>query len=257
MWIMAALTAKEVSYDIHLAENSTTGNITLAESITSGTIGLGTGSSRTGSISIGNAAVAGGAVSISAGTGGSSTLTLQGTNGIALTSAASVSGLLSTTAGITNTNTVITSTPGINFGDATLSDFVTGTFTPSLSFAGTASVTTNSATGKYTRIGNIVFIFAFFDVSLFTGTATNTYMDDLPYTASGRTYLSMDVSICDAFGYSAASSVERRSCRVIPSSTSCEFEREDFATTGTLPIVSGNWNSGTNRTIQVSGWYFI
>jgi hypothetical protein len=69
-------------------------------------------------------------------------------------------------------------------------DYEEGTWTPSLNFGGAAvGITYTTRDGKYTKIGNYVFGTGIIELSN-KGSSTGTaYINDLPYTVSGRGYL--------------------------------------------------------------------
>jgi len=68
----------------------------------------------------------------------------------------------------------------INFGQSTLNNYTEGTWTPSLG----GNTTYNAQSGKYTRVGRLVFVEATINVnSLGTGSTAN--VSGLPYTIAG------------------------------------------------------------------------
>jgi len=99
-----------------------------------------------------------------------------------------------------NTGTVVVSgtTPSLNgitfpstqsaSADAnTLDDYEEGTWTPTLSGSSSApsSVTYNTRTGKYTKIGNVVYVSFRLTLS-FSGGSGNALVTGLPFTASNN-----------------------------------------------------------------------
>lgn len=253
------LNAKSASKSVSIAGNVTTGNINLCPSQTTGTLDLGTGTTRTFNINIGNQAASGGPINISCGTGGTSTLTLQGTP-IVLSNATTISGALAATANTAVTNTVLTSTPGITFGGTTLSTYTeAGSFTPGISFLGGGGGSTTSLTssGTYTRIGNVVVVAIRFEISGFSGTHTSTRITGLPFTSSASVGQFMEVTNCKAFGYGAASSNERRSIRINPSQSYGTLKREDGDASTVLDVVGGNFSGANNLPLEINGFYFV
>jgi len=84
------------------------------------------------------------------------------------------------------TLTAITA-PSINFGDENLSHYDEGTFTPAITFAtvGDLSVVYTSQVGKYTRVGNQVFVsLRVVFTPTFTTSASYLRFTGLPFTAS-------------------------------------------------------------------------
>jgi hypothetical protein len=77
---------------------------------------------------------------------------------------------------------------GISFNSGTniLAFYATGTFTPTMTGAGTAGVTIyNSQVGYYTRIGNMVWVFGHIDVSSATGSGA-VKINGLPFTIKNQ-----------------------------------------------------------------------
>jgi hypothetical protein len=90
-------------------------------------------------------------------------LTMTGTNGITFTAAQTAS---------TNANT--------------LDDYEEGTWTPTWYGSATFGTPSGSASGTYTKIGNMVTVFASFTAINLTGATGNLYVGGLPFTqASG------------------------------------------------------------------------
>lgn len=112
-----------------------------------------------------------------------------------------------------NTPTLITPVLGaatatsINFGDNTLSNYVTGTFTPTLASSGGGTPTYNAQVGAYTRIGNRLF----FSISLTLSTlgtlaAGNISLTGLPIAYAGASQCSVAVW-ADALGATAITQI--------------------------------------------------
>jgi hypothetical protein len=138
-------------------------------------------------------------VTIGDGGGGLEKVLAAGNTGTLATSSINLSHTTSAINLTTNTGTalsvagestltgLITSGGGINFGNDTLSTYITNTWTPVISCVtpGTLSIGYASQTGKYTKIGNTVF--ANFKVTLnaFTaGTASGAVTIGLPVSSS-------------------------------------------------------------------------
>ena len=91
------------------------------------------------------------------------------------------------------------SNAGINFnnssaiGASTLTDYETGTYTPTLSFSVSGSVSYSLNYGSYTKIGNLVTVTAFFVLS---GVSS----------PNGNTTLSLPFNTNSAYGYLSAGS---------------------------------------------------
>ena len=177
-----------VNDGLFIGSGNETGFVHIMPSITTGVLNLASGPSRSGNITIGNAASSG-PIIIDAGTGSmqlaGSTINAQNacyyndgitvntgtatfSDGVVANNAAITQNdvALVTTAGITNTNTAISSVPGITFGGSTLQNYVARTSFDgavySMSAIGTIAVTLTPTThytnfaGWYTRVGDLV-----------------------------------------------------------------------------------------------------
>ena len=252
------LNAKSASTDVSICDNTTVGNVSIGQFLTSGILSIGTSASRTGQISIGNSAVAGAAIKISAGGGGTSALTLQGANGITLSNATTVNGLLSATAGLTNTGGVLSSTSGITFGGSTLSVYTEGTFTPAISIVGGSGVTiaTNTGSGQYTRVGDIVYVWGTLSLSITAGTWTGVELTGLPVTVNGSGFALM-VHNCTAFGYPGDTTKEKRAIHLTDATTKGTFYFEPKAGNSPMVNVDDTYWAGTGTyELQFQGTYF-
>ena len=79
---------------------------------------------------------------------------------------------------------------GISFdsGSNTLSNYATGTFTPTVTNTGSApSVSYTTQTGLYTRVGNKVFVVIQIQLSAYTAGTGNTQISSLPITSNSTT----------------------------------------------------------------------
>jgi hypothetical protein len=73
---------------------------------------------------------------------------------------------------------------GIGFGDETLSKYDEGTWTPTVTSTG-GTITTKTATGKYTRVGNIVSLFIWVEITN-VGTGTGALIVSTPFTSASH-----------------------------------------------------------------------
>jgi len=108
----------------------------------------------------------------------------------------------------------------------TLDDYEEGTFTATLKGTTTNPTTPVTTTGRYTKIGRLVYVDFSFDNISNVGAAGTTYVDGLPFTsitgnpaygicaaysfsfgAAGRTSLSVQVTATSAYIYSSGSDV--------------------------------------------------
>lgn len=81
----------------------------------------------------------------------------------------------------------VASATSINFGGTTLSTYAEGTWTPTVLGVGAAGVTTYiSQVGGYVRIGNLVTVTAYIDISAATGTG-DVSLGGLPFTVKNVT----------------------------------------------------------------------
>lgn len=82
-----------------------------------------------------------------------------------------------------------TATPtvtSINFGGTSLSNYTEGTWTPTIDGAVSGSTTYVAQTGYYTRVGNLVTVQCFLQISAATGTG-NATVGALPFTVKNQT----------------------------------------------------------------------
>lgn len=115
-------------------------------------------------------------------------LTLPSANGTILTTASA-----QTLASPTISGNITMTTGGITFNanpgggtQATLNDYETGTYTPSMGSVG-ATITFGNQQGYYTKIGNIVFASGYMSVSGVSGTTTNAlYLTGLPFVTKNQ-----------------------------------------------------------------------
>ena len=131
----------------------------------------------------------------------------------------------------------------------TLDDYEEGTWTPALKFGGNSTGMTISATGKYTKIGNVVYWTCDFALSAkgsSTGSATIT---GLPFTSFNGTY-----SPAVVWAYDMASLTGSIIYRVASNSTTIDIYQYD-ATGSNNVVTQANFNNASqNRT---AGFYFI
>jgi len=131
----------------------------------------------------------------------------------------------------------------------TLDDYEEGAWTPALKFGGNSTGMTISATGKYTKIGNVVYWTCDFALSAkgsSTGSATIT---GLPFTSFNGTY-----SPAVVWAYDMASLTGSIIYRVASNSTTIDIYQYD-ATGSNNVVTQANFNNASqNRT---AGFYFI
>jgi hypothetical protein len=115
------------------------------------------------------------------GTGGQHTTTFQMAN----TSAGRTVTFPDASGTLLMTGQAINTVPSISFGGSTLSVYQTGSWTPT--DASGASLTFSSATGGYTRIGNMVFAYCQVTYPA-TADASAAKIGSLPYTSANALY---------------------------------------------------------------------
>jgi len=131
----------------------------------------------------------------------------------------------------------------------TLDDYEEGTWTPALKFGGNSTGMTISATGKYTKIGNVVYWTCDFALSAkgsSTGSATIT---GLPFTSFNGTY-----SPAVVWAYDMASLAGSIIYRVASNSTTIDIYQYD-ATGSNNAVTQANFNNASQN--RAAGFYFI
>lgn len=137
----------------------------------------------------------------------------------------------------------------------TLDDYEEGTFTPTLP-AGSTGVTYTAQLGVYTKIGNVVYFYAYVQISAVTsvpGGAGGTVIDGLPFTSRSTSLLYPKLATawngCN-FGGTVAC------CQVTPNTTVISA----LASTNNAGFVdstpSSVWDAGGNW-LAVHGHYYI
>ena len=93
---------------------------------------------------------------------------------------------------------------GISLGNETLSDYDVGTFTPTLSKGSTAIASPNSASGRYVRVGKLLYVELYFFKNPYDGTGSSgtdnwffgglpfSVVEDLAYQSISLNYFSMN-----------------------------------------------------------------
>jgi hypothetical protein len=136
-----------------------------------------------------------------------------------------------------------------------LDDYEEGTWTPSLSTAGgTLSATFPERTGKYTKIGNVVYYEFFIETSAFSGGSGAITFSGLPFTAqAGR----------GAVGLATGSRIDLglESAGIIPTQNSSNFTIQIKNSTGTgssqnlANLDASDWSNLNPTNLYGSGYY--
>ena len=132
---------------------------------------------------------------VAAGGTGAATLTDGGIvlgNGTAAVTVLAVGATGTVLTGVTASDPAFSATPtvtSLTLGAGTaLSNYVEGTFTPTLTNTGSApTVTYNSQVGTYTRVGNRVMINCIVRINTYTAGSGNTQISSLPFTSEATT----------------------------------------------------------------------
>ena len=123
-----------------------------------------------------------------------------------------------------------------NAGANVLDDYEEGTWTVGLNGGSAVSLTTSAQSGKYTKIGNLVYASGIITVSSENSAAGNLYITGFPFTSSSGTTQQGGV-------------VLRASGLAITDNTSLTIEIEQAATAGYVE----NWDVTTGTSLmQVS-----
>lgn len=78
---------------------------------------------------------------------------------------------------------------GINLGNTTLSNYIEGEWSPTLTFGGGSTGMTLDVDGRYTRVGNTVTAWGRMDVTAKGSSTGNASVGNLPFTSSNITTL--------------------------------------------------------------------
>ncbi len=127
---------------------------------------------------------------------------------------------------------------GVNFGADRLQHYEEGTWTPSLNFGGASTgMTYDVQTGKYTRIGNMVFLQFAIDLAT-KGSATGAAeVTGLPFTANPAYYPG------SVFFIGGGTGLQSPQCRMIPGA---KIVLVNGTSSGTAAMNEGNFNDITN-----------
>jgi hypothetical protein len=162
----------------------------------------------------------------------------------------------SLTLGNVTVSNLITASGGIKFpatqvvsDDAnTLDDYEEGTFTPTIS-VGVGSITYSSQQGKYTKIGNVVYLRV--NISLSAGTASGGHLTiaGLPFTVG--TPAPACLGECNSSFFNSTST-NAPIPQIEGASTIIRFYKTNFT-----DFVGTDMNAAATARIQVSGFYYI
>jgi hypothetical protein len=131
----------------------------------------------------------------------------------------------------------------------TLDDYEEGTFTASLEGVTSNPTIPVTATGRYTKIGNIVHVNIIFNDVITTGASGAVIVKGLPFTAAS-TAVDIGNAMCYQFNFNGLTSL----CNYISASST----QMDFQTSGN----NANWqtllhNAGTSRFLWTSSTYRV
>ena len=134
----------------------------------------------------------------------------------------------------------------------TLDDYEEGTFTPNIVGSSTNGTVTYGAerSGKYTKIGNVVYIHI--NISWSSGTGTGSLrISGLPFTSANETYVYPAITI--AYSHNVANSANNvQTSSVLPNSAAIQFEQYPVgggAATSIAYDAAGQYSLG--------GFYFV
>lgn len=143
----------------------------------------------------------------------------------------------------------------VNLGNTNLSDYVEGTFVPTLTLVGGAGNTVpvfSTALGRFTRIGRTVFVWVYMTGDGGTdGAGTGVLTMDLPISSSAS-----EVTGVSTGGYIASPTyADIIALSIATASSTCSFYRWD--TIGSITAVLGSDFSNGSRDIQVRFFYEV
>jgi hypothetical protein len=141
----------------------------------------------------------------------------------------------------------------------TLDDYEEGTFTPTLGGSGSdpTGVTYVAQAATYTRVGNMVTVFAYIAWTTYTGGSNNIQIKGLPFaavnsTAGGFCNGSTQISAIPlSSGYSWAS------MRTQPNQTILDMQQQGSGNAWTTVLFSAISSSGTTKEMLTSLTYFL
>jgi hypothetical protein len=135
------------------------------------------------------------------------------------------------------TSTIYVSGISFDSGSNTLSNYVTGTFTPTITNTGSApTVTYSSQLGRFTYIGNRVFCMWRVVVTAYTAGTGNVNLSSFPYTSNNTTN-NDNIGAVSLDSVTAGASVIYYVAKIVPNSTVCVASGIRNATT-TLDLVA-------------------
>jgi hypothetical protein len=149
---------------------------------------------------------------------------------------------------LTSGQIVFPATQNPSAGANTLDDYEEGTFTPTISL-GVGSITYSSQQGKYTKIGNVVFVRI--RIALSAGTASGSHLTiaGLPFTVD--TPAPACLGECNSSFFNSTST-NAPLVQIEGASTIIRFYK-----TNASDFVGTDMNAAASAAIQISGFYYV
>jgi hypothetical protein len=130
----------------------------------------------------------------------------------------------------------------------TLDDYEEGTFTPTVS-AAAVTYAANGQIGKYTKIGNVVYIHIYVEIATITTNANNNLINGLPFTSTAGIYPKL-ATMWNGFDFGGTVGV----CQVTTNSTVISAggctNNAAFVDSFATGFTAGDW-------ISVTGHYYV
>jgi len=174
--------------------------------------------------------------------------------GIQQLNAAYVQGIYNIDVGATNLPVIIDNTGKLGTGTGGVPFYSTGTFTPTLTFGGTPITSYTDRAGKYTKIGNLVYVSVTITVNVLGAGVGTNLISGLPYVVTAATPPFSDgvMSIGAAITFSAGYTMSHA---LFAPGTSNIGLFQDGSGVSTTAFTNTNFANGSSFT--VFGSYFI
>jgi hypothetical protein len=141
----------------------------------------------------------------------------------------------------------------------TLDDYEEGSFTPVLGGSGgnPTSVVYSAQAGTYTRVGNVVTVFAYIGWSTYTGGSGNLQIIGLPFAAVNSTAGGFCNGATQINNVSLSAGFSWGSMRTAPNQTFCDLQQQGSGNAWTTVGYGAISSSGLSKELLTTITYFL